>query len=390
MAPGHGVGLDRTGFERGLSTAKASRGIVGGNDPGDPPVPRLPTLLPLALALAFASAGTPAAPLPVTPAQAEAMGLAFASAEPADWIPVVTIPAQAELAAGARTILAARHAGTVERTLVADGDAVTAGQPLLALASADWSAALAAASGRAARLDALARQATRSEALLAAGVIARREHEATRAELSALQSEARADVAALQSAKVSADGGLVLRATVAGKVLRRHVSTGSPFQGGDVLVEIASGDGLVAEGQAPARLAGQLAVGMRATTPDGAIGEVVGVGAAIDPVTRSLPVMANLPAGAAVPGALLELGISRRADGGVARVPATAVIAVAGQPSVFVRRGEGLEVVPVQVHFRDSRQAWIGGLAAKAEVVSRGVLALKAVAESAADVAGEG
>ncbi|MBY4598975.1 efflux RND transporter periplasmic adaptor subunit [bacterium BD-1] len=353
-------------------------------------MPRLPTLLPLALALAFASAGTPAAPLPVTPAQAEAMGLAFASAEPADWIPVVTIPAQAELAAGARTILAARHAGTVERTLVVDGDTVTAGQPLLALASADWSAALATASGRAARLDALARQAARSEALLAAGVIARREHEATRAELSALQSEARADVAALQSATVSADGGLVLRATIAGKVLRRHVSTGSPFQGGDVLVEIASGEGLVAEGQAPARLAGQLAVGMRATTPDGAIGEVVGVGGAIDPMTRSLPVMANLPAGAAVPGALLELGISRRAGAGVARVPATAVIAVAGQPSVFVRRGEGLEVVPVQVHFRDSQQAWIGGLPPKSEVVSRGVLALKAVAESAAGAAGEG
>ena len=108
-------------------------------------------------------------------------------------------------------------------------------------------------------------------------------------------------------------------------------------------------------------------------------------------MTRSLPVMANLPAGAAVPGALVELGISRRAEAGVARVPASAVIAVAGQSSVFVRRGEGLEVVPVQVHFRDSQQAWISGLAPKSEVVSRGVLALKAVAETPADdIAGEG
>lgn len=354
-------------------------------------MPRLPTLLPLALALALAAAPAAATPLPITPAQAEAMGLAFARAEPADWIPVATIPAQADLAPGARAILPARHAGTVERVLVADGDAVTAGQPLLALSSADWSATLAAAAGRAARLDALARQAARSEALLAAGVIARREDEATRAELSALRSEARADVAALQSATVAADGGLVLRATVAGTVLRRHVSAGSPFQAGDVLVEIASGDGLVAEGQAPARLAGRLAAGMRASTPDGAIGEVVGVGGAIDPMTRSLPVMANLPAGAAVPGALVELGISRRADAGVARVPATAVIAVAGQSSVFARRDGGLEVVPVQVHFRDSQQAWISGLAPKSEVVSRGVLALKAVAETPADdAAGEG
>ncbi|MBW8313080.1 MAG: efflux RND transporter periplasmic adaptor subunit [Rhizobium sp.] len=353
-------------------------------------MPRLPTLLPLALALALAAAPVAATPLPITPAQSEAMGLAFARAEPADWIPVATIPAQAELAPGARTLLPARHAGTVERVLVADGDTVAAGQPLLALSSADWSATLAAATGRAARLDALARQATRSEALLAAGVIARREDEATRAELSALRSESRADAPALQSASVAADGGLVLRATVAGTVLRRHVSAGSPFQPGDVLVEIASGEGLVAEGQAPARLAGQLAPGMRASTPDGAIGEVVGVGGAIDPMTRSLPVLANLPAGAAVPGALIELGISRRASAGVAQVPATAVIAVAGQSSVFVRRGEGLEVVPVQVHFRDSQQAWISGLAPKSEVVSRGVLALKAVAESSSDATGEG
>lgn len=354
-------------------------------------MPRLPTLLPLALALALVAGSAAATPLPITPVQAEAMGLGYARAEPADWIPVATIPAQAELAPGARTIIPARHAGTVGRVLVSDGDAVTPGQPLLALSSADWSATLAAATGRAARLDALSRQAARSEALLAAGVIARREDEATRAELSALRSESRADAPALQSATVTADGGLVLRATVAGTVLRRHVSAGSAFQAGDVLVEIASGDGLVAEGQAPARLAGQLAPGMRASTPDGAVGEVTGVGGAIDPMTRSLPVMANLPAGAAVPGALVELGISRRAEAGVARVPASAVIAVAGQSSVFVRRGEGLEVVPVQVHFRDSQQAWISGLAPKSEVVSRGVLALKAVAETPADdIAGEG
>lgn len=354
-------------------------------------MPRLPTLLPLALALAVAVANASAAtPLPITPAQAEAMGLAFAEAEPADWIPVATIPAQAELAPGARAILPARHAGTVERILVADGDTVTAGQPLLALASADWSTALAAARGRAARLDALARQAARSEALLAAGVIAQRENEATRAELAALGSESKADQAALQSATVAADGSLVLRATVAGTVLRRHVSPGTPFQAGDVLVEIASGEGLVAEGQAPARLVGKLAAGMRATTPEGAVGEVLGVGGAIDPMTRSLPVMASLPVGSAVPGALLELGISRRADADVARVPATAVIAVAGQPSVFVRRGDGIEVAPVQVHFRDSQRAWVSGLPPKSEVVSRGVLALKAVAESPADASGEG
>ena len=358
-------------------------------------MPRLPTLLPLAigLSLAFATANamaSPSQPLPVTPAQAEAMGLAFTRTAPADWIPVATLPAQAELAPGARTLLSARYAGVVARTLVADGDTVTANQPLLAMDSADWSAALAGAAGRAARLEALTRQASRSQALLAAGVIAKREDEATRADLAALQSEARSDAATRQSASVDADGRLLLRATLAGKVLRRHVATGSPFQAGDVLVEIASGDELVAEGQAPARLAGKIAAGMRASTPDGAIGEVVGVGGAIDPMTRSIPVMATLPSGASLPGALLELAISRRAEAGVVRVPAAALVTVSGQASVFLRVGETLELAPVEVHFRDGRQAWIGGLAPGAEVVSRGVLALKAVAEAADDDAGEG
>lgn len=347
---------------------------------------RFPHALPLALAVLLASAAVSAAtPLPITAAQATAMGLEYAAAEATEWVPVATIPAMAELDPDARAILSARQSGTVVRALVADGETVAAGQALLILESAEWSAALALATGRAARLDALSRQAERSRALLAAGVIAARDDEATRADFSAAQSEARADAATLQSARLHDDGRLVLRAPLAGKVLRRHVTTGSAFQTGEVLVEIASGEGLVAEGQAAARLAGQLSAGMRVSTADGAVGLVTAVGAAIEPMTRSIPVMATLPPGAAVPGALLELLVSRRAEAGVVRVPAMAVIAVSEQATVFVRQGEHLKRVPVQVHFRDSQFAWVAGLASKSDVVSRGVLALKAVAESSAE-----
>jgi len=354
-------------------------------------VTRLPTFLPLTLALLIASTPASAAtPLPVTPVQIEAMGLAFARAEPAEWIPVATVPAQAELAPAARTLVPARHAGMVERVLVADGGAVSVGQPLLAVSSAEWSGALGVATGRFAKLDAMTKQAERSEALLSAGVIARRDDEATRAELSALRAEARADAMTLSSGAVAADGIVLVRSPADGTVLRRHVVAGSAFEAGAVLVEIARGDGLVAEGQAPARLAGRLAPGMRASTPDGAIGTVIGVGSAIDPSTRALSVVATLPAGAAVPGALVELAIARAADAGVARVPASGVIEVGGQASVFVRRGNGLALVPVRVHFRDARHAWVGGLGQEVEMVSAGVLALKAVAEQAADADREG
>ncbi len=126
--------------------------------------------------LAFtAMAAAPAAhaePLPISRPQVEAMGLSFARAEAAEWVPVARLPAIVELAPDSRTIVAARYDGSVRRTRVVDGEAVAAGRPLLEVASPGWAESLAAAGGRTARLAALERQARRSAELLAAGVIA--------------------------------------------------------------------------------------------------------------------------------------------------------------------------------------------------------------------------
>lgn len=349
--------------------------------------PRLPLqVLVLAAALATAPVGG-AEPLPVSREQIGTMGLAFARAEPADWVPVARIPARVELAPDSRSLVAARHEGSVQRTLVVEGEAVVAGQPLLAVASAPWAEALAAATGRAARLAALERQARRSEGLLAAGVIASKDDEAVRAELAGLRAEVRADGEAARAATLDAAGAVVLAAPAAGRIVHRQ-APGTSFAAGAMLVELASGDALVAQGHAPARLAGRLEAGMEATTPDGMVGEVVGVSPAIDPETRSLAVAVRLPAGAAAPGALLELDLRRRAEAATVRVPAAAVIEVAGRSTVFVRGDGGIEAAPVDLRHRDGRDAWVGGLAGGAEVVTRGVLALKAVAEGAAEPAG--
>lgn len=328
-----------------------------------------------------------AEPLPISRQQAESMGLDFARAEAVDWVPAARLPATVEFAPEARTIVAARHEGSVRRTRVVEGEAVAAGQPLLEVASAGWSESLAAASGRAARLGAFERQARRSADLLEAGVISPREDEALRAELAGLRAEVRADSEGTRAASLDPSGAVLVAAPVAGRVVHR-ASAGTVVAAGAMLVEIASDNGLVAAAQAPARLAGRIAPGMRATTPGGAVGEVLGVASAIDPMTRSLAVTVRLPAGSAVPGALVELDVQRRAGASVARVPASAVIAVAGRNSVFVRGPGGIEVVAVEVLHRDGRAAYLDGVPAGAEVVSRGVLALKAVAEGAAEPGG--
>jgi RND family efflux transporter MFP subunit len=339
------------------------------------------------LAAAATSLDGHAGPLPISRPQMEAMGLSFAQAEAAEWVPVARLPATVELAPDSRTIVAARHEGSVRRARVVEGESVSAGQPLLELASPGWAESLAAAAGRAARLAALERQARRSADLFAAGVIAPREDEAVRAELAALRAEVRADADGAKSGRLDPAGVVIVEAPVAGRVVHR-AGAGSAFTVGATLVEIASGDALIAEAQAPARLAGHIAPGMRATTPAGAVGEVLGVASAIDPMTRSLAVTVRLPAGSAVPGALLEVDVARRADSAVTRVPASAVIAVSGRESVFVRGPRGIEPVAVEVLLRDGREAYVSGIEAGAEVVARGVLALKAVAEGAGEPAG--
>jgi len=351
--------------------------------------PRPPRLFGLALAVLIPAAhAAPPAPLPLEPAQIEAMALVFSPATDARWIPVARIPAEIEAAPDSQAAIAAPYAGTLTRVIAAEGRPVRAGDPLLAIASPDWAMAIAEAEGRLARRDAAQRQADRARALLDAGVMASRDAEAQRAEAVALGAGAQADRALLASARLGDDGSVLLRAPIAGVLMQRVSGVGEPVAAGQLLARIGTDEQRRANGHAPARLAGQIAPGMRASVGD-AVGDVVSVAGAIDPATRAIAVAANLPAAAGLPGALVELSISREAGAGMRQVPASAVIGVGGRDTAFVRGADGIAPIAVDVAYRDGSSAWVSGLPADAEVVSRGVLALKAVAESLAD-GGEG
>ncbi len=348
--------------------------------------PRAASLLFLALAALLLPTARAAAPIPLAlePAQVEAMALLFAPAVDTAWIPVARIPAEVEIASDAQFALVAPYPGTLAEIHAPEGRDVAAGAPLLSVASPAWAAALADAAGRVARRDAAVRQAARGKALLAAGVIAAREVEALRAEATVLGAAARADHAVTGGASLSADGTVLVRAPHSGRLLQRASGHGRALQPGELLARIGERDERVVIGRAPARLAGTLAPGMRATV-GGAVGELDSVAGAIDPGSRTITVSAWMPAGAGLPGALVELAIERAAPVGTRRVPASAVVGIASGDAVFARLGDAIAMVPVQVHYRDGSQAWVGGLPAGIDVVSRGVLALKAVAESLPD-----
>lgn len=345
--------------------------------------PRPAIFLPLVLAALLGPAAQAAQPvsLPLEPAQIKAMGLAFAPATQVAWIPVARVPAEVELASDAQFALVAPYPGTVAAVLAPEGKEVAAGTPLMSVASPAWAAALAEAAGRGARRDAAVRQVERGRALLEAGVIAAREVEALRAEAAALGASARADRALLGTASLAADGTVLVRAPRAGRLLQRAGGSGRAIEAGALLARIGERDQRVVIGRAPARLAGTLVPGMRASV-GAAVGTLDSVAGAIDAGSRSITVSARMPAEAGLPGALVELAIDRAAPSGTQRVPGSAVVGMTGGEVVFVRRGEAITMVPVKVHFRDGTQAWVGGVPAGAQVVARGVLALKAVAES--------
>lgn len=340
----------------------------------------LAALLPAAQAATAAPSA--AVPLPLQPIQLKAMALTFAPAEHSAWIPVARIPGEVDLATGSQFTLAAPHPGTLTGVHAGEGSRIRQGQTLLSIASPAWAVALADANARTARRNSAVRQAGRARALFQEGVISAREMEALQAEAAALEAGSRADQALTASASLTADGNVLVRAPQSGLLLQRASGPGRSIQPGEPLARIGLGQARVVIARAPARLAGQLAPGMRASVGD-AVGELDSVAAVIDPASRSITVSAALPATAsAVPGALVELAVERAAPAATQRVPASAVVSMGSGDVVFIQHADSIAMVPVQVHFRDERNAWLGGLDAGNRVVARGVLALKAVAES--------
>lgn len=346
----------------------------------------LSRMLCVVLFAALLAAAAQAQPLvlSVSEAQSRAMGIETAPLVAAQWVRVARLPARVELDPALRRVLSARHPGSVVAVLAREGDAVRAGQVVLGLHSPEWAQAIAIAHGNSARLRQATQAETRARALLEAGVIPRRELEAAQAELAELRALAASDNARTAGAHIDDEGTVELLAPVSGRVLRRPVDVGSAVTAGDALLEIATGDALVALGSAPARLAGELAAGMRATTAAAIHGTVSAVGSALDPETHALAVRFSLPAGAAAPGQMIELTVSRAAPPDTVELPASAVVDIEGVASVFLVRENGFGVQRVALLTSDGGSTWVTGAPAGERVVIRGVLALKSLAQAGA------
>lgn len=193
------------------------------------------------------------------------------------------------------------------------------------------------------------------------------------------------------------EGGIVLKAPIAGELAKVAVAPGAAVAEGELLFHIVDRRELWLEAQVAEADAAKLA------SPSGAAfelpgldhpveirvgdnGRLVGVGSVIDPDTRSLPVVFALDA--PDPRIALNQLVDARLYTGAERlaltVPASAVVDDGGEAVVYVMRGgETFSRVPVTLGVRDGeRVELLSGLDAGERVVTRGTADLRRAAAS--------
>lgn len=308
-----------------------------------------------------------------------------------------TIRASADGAAG----VVATSDGTVRTagSFPVLGDQVTRGQVLAMLVprlgsdtdAASLQADLATARSEAGLAEA---DAARMERLYAQEAVSRRRLQEARSGRQIAQARLRA--ARERASQLGGNsGGIALRAPIGGTLALAPVSSGSAVDAGDLLFHLVDRSQLwleahVAEADA-ARL--QAPSGAEFEVPGldapveitvGDNGRLVGVGAMIDPESRSVPVILAMED--PDPRIALNQNVQARVFTGATRtalsVPAEAVIDDGGQRVVYVMRGgETFSRVPVRLGLRDGdRFEVLEGLEAGDRVVSRGAMQVRLAA----------
>lgn len=313
----------------------------------------------------------------------------------------VSAPATIRPSAGGSAEVVATTAGVVRAhgRLPALGDRVARGQTLAMLIPrlgdatdvASLQADLATARSQATLAGA---DAARMQRLYAQQAVSQRRLQEAQSAHQVAQAQLRA--AQQRLSQLGGDGGgIALRAPLGGTLALVRVANGAAVEDGDVLFHIVDRSELWLEAHVAEADASRLErpAGASFDLPGldapveirvGGNGRLVGVGAMIDPESRSVPVVFAL----SEPDSriVLNQNVQARVFTGRMRsalsVPAGAVIDDGGQRVVYVMRGgESFSRVPVRLGVRDGdRYEVLEGLRAGDRVVSRGAMQVRLAA----------
>jgi RND family efflux transporter MFP subunit len=269
-----------------------------------------------------------------------------------------------ELRAAREATVRAEVGGSMLQVTVDEGESVRRGAVLgrieaATLENARRSAETAVKSAQA-QLEVAEREAARTEQLVAAGALARRDLEVARSDVTA----AEAQLADARSRLVTANkqvGDTVLRAPFDGVVADRMVNTGDVVTNGAELFKIIDPSSMRLEAAVPSEELAQLRVGAAVEFSVRGYGQpftgrIDRISPQADAATRQVPIFVSIPnsGGRLVAGLFAEGRVVTAAAEGLV-VPLNAVNTSQGDPWVLRAAGGTTEKVPVKLGLRDDR-----------------------------------
>ena len=268
--------------------------------------------------------------------------------------------------------------------MVAAGPRVRAGQALAVVVGGEAAAIRAEAEVASAAADAARQVFRRDRMLVAEGVVARQELEASHSRSLAADALARAAAARVRaSGQPDADGRVTITSPQAGVVSAVQVAPGSVVTAGDLVATVSDPAQTELLFSAPPALAADIAPGHRIEVigPAGHFdASVTGVAADVHErggmaIIRARAEAGTLPpAGSPVAGIVVSPG-----PGEGLSVPAGAVQTVDGRAVVFVAIDEGFRAIPVLTGRRaGDRIEVLGGLTGSEHIAGGNAFLLKA------------
>lgn len=350
-------------------------------------------VLPLLIGSA-ALAASPASEFAVTAPQMQSLGVSLQKLEQPAEIRGMAYPAKVVVPPDQEQVVSAPVGGVVDQLLIADQQAVKAGQPLLRLTSPQYGELQLKLLESASNARLAKKTLDRERQLFGEGIIPERrvqeaEAAAQRDQSRLLHAQAALRLAGIDAATIAriADGGalqdgLVVRARTAGLVLGVEVKPGQRVQEADALVRLASVQQLWLDIQIPAdRQArglpkpGQIKVSGRAVTAT-----PMSVGAMVSE-SQTVTLRSRVTSGVALlrPGELVQAEVPFAANSAGWALPLQAIARQDGQAYVFVRTGKGFAAQPVTVVSSAGQSVQVtGDLKTGQEVATNSVIALKA------------
>lgn len=356
-------------------------------------LPTVYLILPLLIGSA-AFAAPPAAEFAVSAPQMQSLGVSLQKLEQPGEIRGMAYPAKVVVPPDQEQMVSAPVSGVVDQLLIADQQAVKAGQPLLRLNSPQYGELQLKLLESASKARLSKKTLDRERQLFGEGIIPeRRVQEAEAAaqddQARLLHARAALRLAGIDAATIAriADGGalqdgLLVRAKRAGLVIGVEVKPGQRVQEADALVRLANVQTLWLDIQIPSdRQAqslpkgGQIRVSGRAVTAT-----PLSMGAMVSD-SQTVTLRARVIGGTELlrPGELLQAEVPFAANSAGWALPLQAIARQNDQAYVFVRTGKGFAARPVTVVSSAGQSVQVtGDLQTGQEVATNSVIALKA------------